>query len=209
MSRLYLRLILMSIALLTVVLVLVRAQPYADAERQQLLHSADCSAPCFMGIRPDMPVDGALTLLKSHPWVDHIDNRTVQNSGGYIYWYWKPDAPAWIDTARRGTLWVNNRRVSQFWVDTRYGLGEWIIQLGAPDINIRDENADTGHGIYQYRGVHAADGLVIMSWQRCVTADPYRGRASLKFRSVMSSEELASMMYLNQWTVRYSQCASG
>ncbi|MBI1278948.1 MAG: hypothetical protein GC179_12540 [Anaerolineaceae bacterium] len=207
MSRLYLRLALIPVVLFSLTLMLVRAQPDGDRSLRQLFTSEGCPAPCFMGIHPGMTVPEVLRLLRGHEWVESVDNRTIQNTGGYIYWHWKPTAPAWIDTARRGTIWISNRTVDQFWVDTRYALGEWIIQLGQPDINIMDDKIDTGHGIYQYRGVHAAEGLVVTSWQRCTTGDPYHGRVTIKFRSLISEAELSSMMYLDQWAYRFNHCS--
>lgn len=207
MIQLYLRTVFIMILILSVLLCTIPRPPIPNSDVRQLLQSEDCAAPCFMGIHPGMTAVEALALLEAHDWVASVENRTAQNTGGYIYWRWEPDAPAWIDTSRKGTLWVTNRRVHQFWVDTRYALGEWMIQLGQPDIAILDDTLDTIHNIYQYRGVHAAAGLVVMSWQRCATADPYHGRASLKFRDTITGEELASMMYLDQWTPRFRQCA--
>ena len=135
-----------------------------------------------------------------------MDNRTIKNTGGYVFCQWKDSAPDWIDTARRGTIWVNNRTIDQFWVDSRYPLGEWLVQLGQPDINILDDKMDTRHGIYQYRAVHAAVGLVVMSWQRCTTSDPYHGGATIKFRKVINTDELANMMYLDRWEYRFNNC---
>ena len=105
-------------------------------------------------------------------------------------------------------LWVNNGKIDQFWLDTQYTLGELLLRLGSPDINILDDKIDSGHGIYQYRGVHAADGLVVMSWQRCQMGDRYHGATSLKFRQIISVKELVSIRYLDTWQYRFNNCGS-
>ncbi len=51
MPRFYLRLILIPIALFTLVLIVIHAQPYDDHELRELLLPEGCPAPCFMGIR--------------------------------------------------------------------------------------------------------------------------------------------------------------
>ncbi len=206
MPRFYLRLISISYLLFAAVFFLIRVRPYDDPKLRKNLFSDGCPAPCFMGIQPDMPISDAVQLLKAHPWVEAVDNRTIQNTGGYIYWRWKPNAPSWIDTQQRGTIWVNNRAIAQIWLGTRYPLGEWLVELGPPDINILDDKIDYGHGIYQYRGIHAASGVVVESWQRCITADPYHSRVTIKLRKVIPADELASMMYLDKWTYRFNNC---
>ncbi|MCA0458769.1 MAG: hypothetical protein LCI00_32745 [Chloroflexi bacterium] len=206
MPTLYLRLVVLPLVTFAIALLVIRAQPFDDREPRAAVLSETCASPCFMGIRPGMPVGEAVAILQAHPWVSEVINRTVQNTGGYIFWWWEPDAPAWIDTSQRGTIWVNNRQVDQFWLDTRYPLGEWLVQLGPPDINILDDKIVTNRGIYQYRGVHAALGVVVMSWQRCVTGDPYHGGSSIKFRKVIEADELAAMMYLDQWAYRFNNC---
>lgn len=199
------RMTVILIGLFSVMLVVTRAQPIVDHSIQGL-RSGDCSAPCFMGIYPGMKITDAVKVLEQHPWVEGVDNRTLDNNGGFVYWRWKADVPDWIDHARRGTIWVNDKRITQFWLDTRYQLGDLLLRLGAPDVNILDDDIDNRQGIYQYRGVHAADGLVLMSWQRCLSGDRYHSVTSLKFRNVIGSDELESIRYLDKWQYRFKNC---
>lgn len=197
------------VVLVSIVLFLIRAQSQAGGyDLRDMLFQEDCAPPCFMGLHPGVTTaHDAATLLREHIWVDSVENRLVGGQGGYIYWYWNArHAPGWIDTQARGVIWIAGGRVDQMWVGTKFALGELLLQLGNPDIEIVDENIDYGHGLYQYRGVYGAAGLVTVSWQLCAAADPYRASTTLKFREAIGAEALDSMDYLDQWKYTFNNC---
>lgn len=208
MISLLLRLLFPIVSLFSVTVVFIQAQPSAQAsELWTLLFGADCSSPCFMGLHPGVTsAHDAAVQLREHAWVETVESRLVGGQGGYIYWYWKRDVPDWIDGDERGVIWVARGQVDQMWVATTIPLGELVLQLGEPDIKIVDENIDYGHGLYQYRGVYGAVGLVAVSWQQCDAVDPYRTNAILKFREVMDAEAVQSMDYLDQWKYTFNNC---
>lgn len=173
----------------------------------ELLYSKECTVPCFMGLRPgETSSFDARTLLGEHGWVERVESRLVGGQGGYIYWYWNAETPSWIDTSSKGVIWVAQGKVSQIWVGTTFALGDLMLQFGIPDINIVDENIDYRHGLYQYRGVYGAAGLVAVSWQDCKALDPYRTTIILKFRQVIEEEALKGMEYLDQWKYTFNNC---
>ena len=63
MIHLYVRLTLLPVLLLTVALLLIRAQPYDDHELRALLLPEGCPAPCFMGEDPVRPFQIIKSLI--------------------------------------------------------------------------------------------------------------------------------------------------
>src|SRR5690349_20269941 len=104
MTHLYLRLTLFPIALITVALLLIHAQPYDDHDLREILLPEGCPAPCFMGIRPGVTTaDEAAAILKSSKWIGKL-----VDAGGYslelrdLSWDWSDRKPTWIEDATRG-----------------------------------------------------------------------------------------------------------
>ncbi len=102
MSRFYRKIALLNFIIFTVVMLLIRAQPYDDHELRALLMPDDCEMPCFMGIRPGVTtVDEAVKLLQNNSWVGTIDQNREAN---YLSWTWNGQQPFFIDASQVGGL---------------------------------------------------------------------------------------------------------
>jgi hypothetical protein len=79
---------------------LIRAQPYQDAELRSLFTDGNCPIPCFLGIRPGLTnAIEANAMLSAHPWVRA---ETIQSDLGLtgrtvtMRWRWAEAAPKWL-----------------------------------------------------------------------------------------------------------------
>lgn len=181
MIRLLIQPGLLLAALLTLPILLIRAQPYDSAPLRAFLFDADCSAPCFMGIRPGTSsADDVYRILREHAWVDSVLDYTqtadeVGRPGisGEITWRWSGAQPAWIDDSVQGRLRLQRDVVSWMNIRTRIALGDVRLLLAQPDweqfvIERRTENDQT----ISYRGAYQRDGLL---FQTASTRCPARG----------------------------------
>lgn len=100
------RLCLWLVSLLTIVsilpIALIRALPYDDSDlRAFLAPAADCSLPCFLGIRPGVTrVSDAVDLLRAHDWIDDPSMNAPGRGYGEIRWNWSGAQSRLIDTTR-------------------------------------------------------------------------------------------------------------
>jgi hypothetical protein len=90
------------------VVLLIRLQSRDDsALRQSISPSADCPAPCLLGIRPGLTaLTEADRHLRSHPWVKQvlfIDPINDPNTR-FLIWDWSGEQPDWIDARWQGEL---------------------------------------------------------------------------------------------------------
>ena len=137
MSRFYLRLALLPLALFTAVLLLIHAQPYDDYELRQLLLPDGCPAPCFMGIRPGITtMDEAVKILEANSWVGQIkkESNAYDNT---INWTWNNRIPKQVIPKGGGRIQAapNSKRplVDTITISSFLQLGEAYVVLGLPD----------------------------------------------------------------------------
>ncbi len=126
MIRFYLRLIMIPIALFTLVLILIHAQPYDDHELRELLLPEGCPAPCFMGIRPGVTtMDEAVKLLNASSWIKQITFR----SSTYISWNWSTQSPNWVDKTIEGSVSIYNDTITYMELGTLLYLGDILLEM--------------------------------------------------------------------------------
>src|SRR5712672_955011 len=131
MIRFILRVTLVVCLLFSVVLLLVRTQPYDAGENRQRFLQDKCSAACFVGIQPGVTtVEEALERLANSVWISNVDNRTVNNVSGYISWKWSDQKPAWISASREGEIWATQKQVVQIMIYGDLQLGDMRLALG-------------------------------------------------------------------------------
>jgi hypothetical protein len=122
----------LSALIFCVVLGTMRAQPYDDGGLRAALLTPNCSAPCFLGIRPgETPRAKAITLLQAHPWVASV---SAQASSLTATWRWNGSQPAFLRAGR-----FENRLVFKDGIVARIDLLTWAdaatfaILFGTPD----------------------------------------------------------------------------
>lgn len=136
-TYLLLRLTLVLCGLLTALVVLIRAQPYDDAELRAFLTPPDgCPMPCFMSIRPGVTTaDEAVAILEVHEWVGHM--KVYIDRTGHIYllqWSWSGAQPPLIDGSKLAYISVRQDTVRSLTAETRIAFGDLWLALGKPDI---------------------------------------------------------------------------
>ena len=142
MMRFYLRFGLSLLGILIAVTLLICQQPYDDRHQYQLrdlLSSAGCPAPCFMGIRPGFTTaKDAVTLLKNQAWV--ADVTTISTDKPYqTWWVWGNNAPEFLKTVLinrnfpvQGEVRSPNGIVSSIGFSPHLTLGDIVLAWGLP-----------------------------------------------------------------------------
>lgn len=96
--RMLLKVITLMFSLASLPVLLIRLQPYDDAQLRALFLPEDCAAPCFLGIQPGVTTaTQALDLLREHPWVraGSITRRSRFNVVR-IEWQWNGSQPGFL-----------------------------------------------------------------------------------------------------------------
>ncbi len=133
MPRYYLLLAGLSLAFLSIPLILIRAQPYDDYDLRQLLLPDNCPVPCSMGIRPGVTtMEEALAILKSNPWVSDL-----RQDAGTIRWTWSDRSPSIVDRNYPGYAQHSNVPdelccVGSVKFNSHFTLGALYLLLGDP-----------------------------------------------------------------------------
>ena len=99
MTRLYLKVTVLSFMVLSGVLMTICAQPLDNHVLRGLLMPENCTMPCFMGIRPGVTtVADAVTLLAGSGWVNQADIRvSTRFNVVRLEWYWNGLQPDIFD----------------------------------------------------------------------------------------------------------------
>jgi hypothetical protein len=116
----------------------IRAQPYDDNTIRSILLPADCSAPCFMGIRPGTTqIRETYALLEKNPWVggisSHIDSGCCTIA---LNWRWNGKQPASLENGNNTIYFTYDpdtgiQTVQNIAIHTRIAAGYTILVLGA------------------------------------------------------------------------------
>ena len=175
MTRLFLRLVFIPVLLLTSTLLLIRAHPYANNDLHHLLLPEDCSAPCFLGIRPGVTtITETLKLLKQSDWVGEVDDSTINNQQGFIRWDWSDRKPSWISANTKGKIWVMDQVVNTITIFSNFRLGETQLVLGLPEGEIVDPTQNRAGTSSLYTAFYNQKGLLLRIWQPCDVVEPYQ-----------------------------------
>jgi hypothetical protein len=195
MSRFYLRISLIPIALFTLVLILIHAQPYDDHELRELLLPEGCPAPCFMGIRPGVTtVDEAIKILEVNKWIGKINNETSDNDIGFIYWNWSDQAPNWISKNGRGVIWATQKIVHSILIDTQFLLGDTRLVFGLPNYELIEPELMPS---ILYSAFYDQWGVAIQYWHSCHSAHPLLHYISIKFSVPLPADNFLHSDSLN------------
>ncbi len=182
MSRFYLRLTLIPIAIFTAILLLIRSLPYDAHELYQFLLPKGCPVPCLMGIRPGITtMDEAVAILEANSWVGQIEKE----SNGYshtIKWTWNNQIPKRIiptshgqisATQISGKLLVDTIMISSF-----LQLGEVYVILGPPDTEkliFDGYSVGEQYAYVNYMALYNNENVFLIFDQACRTGYPSSG----------------------------------
>lgn len=117
------------------------ATAYRDDSGDELrgfLHSDECAAPCWQGIRPGVtPSFEAVAMLAALPWV--TDLYTVQGiatSESYVRWGWTGEQPAIVDAESGGQMWFHNGLVYAIDIPLAVQFSTLWGAFGAPEAEV-------------------------------------------------------------------------
>jgi hypothetical protein len=104
---------------------------YFDGLRAFLLPTNDCTAPCFLGIRPGVTTqDEAVTLLRASSWAQDIEVHRDS-----IEWRWNDYlAPYVTPQGIQPQAWIDDSgRVQRIVVISKVAFGDIWMLMGKPD----------------------------------------------------------------------------
>lgn len=172
MHTIYIRLISLSVALLTGLLTLIHAQPYDDRELRAVLLPEDCPAPCFMGIRPGVTTAAEMQrILRASGWISEIRMAPYARWMGVI---WNEQAPVWFSNNNGGVgllVAVKGRVVEELHVSTKLPLAEVQLLLGKP--SLKYVNVFRGMGgshfmpVLNYAAAYPTRAMLVAVSQQC------------------------------------------
>lgn len=127
LTCLYLKLTLIPALIFTILIALIRAQPYDNSQLRVLLTSPEtCPVPCFRGIRPGVTtLDQAYAILQGQADISEIDfNPSTQR----ISFTWDTQSAAYPSSLR-----AEDGIVSAIFIPTRLPLQDYWLTFGAPE----------------------------------------------------------------------------
>lgn len=147
MTYLINRLILGISVVMSVILLLMRAQPYDDRSVIELLPK-NCEAACFIGIQIGITTDEeALNLLKASSWVDAKSVRLIPLAPSsskfddldHIEWNWNTDRPNLLPInpqSQDGNINIRNHKVESIAFDTLISAAAFYRLRGNPSVMV-------------------------------------------------------------------------
>ncbi len=198
----YLRLPLIPIALFTLILLIIRSQPYDDHKLRQLLLPEGCPAPCFMGIQPGITsVEQALALLQQNDGVQiiKVDPTEVNGSASQIQrisWSWNTTSSQlspFIDTQKSGVINVSDGKVYGIDVETSVKLGDyWLVENAPKEYNLRSIGTSTSGNLLMVLFVDGPSGVILKGTKRCpyFSSRLWQLKMSLSFRNLQDTPSL-------------------
>jgi hypothetical protein len=141
MMRLILRAMGVLALIFSLVVGVIVAQPHDDAAMRAFFESQECSAPCFLGIRPGVTTTAeAIAILQAHPWVKSVNPAASTFGSGAraytnIYWGWSGQQPAFVFDAASKTppyLHIYAGKVQYIRLVTRIPYADAWFVVGAP-----------------------------------------------------------------------------
>ncbi len=164
MIRFYLRFTLLSLGVILIGLMLVRARPYDDRELRQLLTPEDCPTPCFMGIQPGVTsISEAMRMLQASGWVAEVRTAPFARWIGVI---WNTKAPNWFlkDNSVGLLIAMEDQKVEEIHLSTALRVADAQLLLGRA----------TSQTITVFRGMGSTHFTPVMNY-----AGAYPNRAML------------------------------
>ena len=186
----------------TLVLILIRAQPYDDHELRELLLPEGCPASCFIGIRPGVTtVEQALALLRQNDWVQiiKVDPTEVNGSASQIQrisWSWNTASSQrspLIDTQKSGVINVSDGKVYGIDIETSVKLGDyWLVENTPKAYNLRTIATSDSGNLLMILLIDGQSGTILKGTKRCpyFSSRLWQIKMSISFRNVQDTRSL-------------------
>lgn len=135
------------------------SQPIGDSGLDGLLPTADCQAPCLLGLKPGVTSgEEAATILAGHPWVR--DDITPLAGDGVLRWKWNGQQPAIFGHGGGyGEVEIRDGRVALIRILTPVPFAEFWILLGRPDKGTIGRSRVMPETHQTHRAIYPAYGL--------------------------------------------------
>jgi hypothetical protein len=134
MTRLLARLLLLLSLLLAGAAIFPQLRAYDADGLRALLLDTGCTAPCFLGIRPQVTTQNeAIAILEAHPWVKKVLYTAGGHTRGAITWDWNGTQPDWLAADRTGLIQTQGGVVQNNSVQTGLKLGDIWLSFGQPE----------------------------------------------------------------------------
>ncbi len=199
MTHFWRRLAMMIVINLTAMTTLIQAVPYDNDLLGELLAPPDCSAPCFMGIRPGVTtLDETMRILTGHSWVKQVENMVITGfpvdaAAGWLLWEWSGEQPAWIDSSQRGEVQITQGRVKVIRVGTYLQLGEVKLMLGVPDRELMMLTINQRRNMLIYQAAYGH--YAFESRLPCRVKEPYLKTVVIEFHALELLGNFASVHF--------------
>jgi hypothetical protein len=207
MLRFYLRLSLVPVAIFTVALLLIHAQPYDDHELRELLLPEGCPAPCFMGIRPGITnVEQAIVLLQQNDGVKiiKVDPAEVNGSPSQITrisWSWNRTSSQLsplIDTQKIGVINISEGKVYGIELETSVKLGDyWLVENAPKEYNLRSIGTSGAGNILIVLFIDGQSSTTLKGIKRCpyYSSRLWQVDMAISFRNVQDIRSLEDRFF--------------
>lgn len=210
MPRFYLRPILTLITLFTAALLLIHAQPYDDHELRDLLLPADCPAPCFMGIRPQVTtMEETMNILEASNWVKQYE---LNSHGNQVSIRWNNNSPIWFDGDDANTsssiLFVDGL-ADAIRVDTNLTFGDVQLIFGNSSLQYVGTDNFKGHNYIEYSAIYPNLSLLTLIFMRCDTKNDhitYRAKVVLNYQKLIIRPEFRNSYHASWNDVLHTRC---
>jgi hypothetical protein len=139
--------------------VAILAQPVDDGGLAALLPTADCPAPCLLGLRPGVTTaEEAAAILASHPWVR--DDVAALSGDGVLRWKWNGQQPAVFGWGGGyGEVEIRDGTVALIRILTPVPFADFWLLLGRPDKGTLGRARVMPETHLTHRAVYSAYGL--------------------------------------------------
>lgn len=169
-----LKIALLLTALLTVPVLLIRAQPYDDSDLRELLTPpADCAAPCFMGIKPGVTTftQAVDKLERQGHYILRLNAPTYETLNGELFeritWRWNDSHPL-LSSDGFNMIFAHEGIVRHVEINTAIpAIGMWwlydkpysMMRTGAGQMIEHYQFTYPQHGLLVIAGVHGCKPL--------------------------------------------------
>ncbi|MCB9454168.1 MAG: hypothetical protein H6672_22270 [Anaerolineaceae bacterium] len=139
--------------------VAVVSPPVDDSGLVALLPSADCPAPCLLGLRPGLTTaEEAAAILTNHPWIRESSPPIA--GSGILRWVWNGQQPALFGRGGGyGEVEIRDGTVYLIRILTPTPFADFWLLLGKPEYGTLGRSRVMPDAFQTHRALYPAYGL--------------------------------------------------